>query len=246
MGLADEDLDGRGWHERPFRPLVRFDAIGEAWAIFKQSWGVWVLIVLIVLIGFTVLNGLLAAVFRVNPLRDFGAFRFPLRTGGDWLRAILNTIVSGIFLGGMVRISCQEIRGYPPRVETLISIVDVLPELILGSVLYGLASLIGFGLLLVPGFIIQGVLMFTLPLIVDGRLPATRAMAESWHALKSQWLSATIFHLVLWAISGIGACFCGVGLLFTAPIYSLGIAILYRDFFLPKGISKPSPPYSGY
>jgi hypothetical protein len=70
-------------------------------------------------------------------------------------------------------------------------------------------------------------------------------MAESWRALKGQWLSATVFHVVLWGLSGLGACFCGVGLLFTAPIYSLGIAILYRDFFLAKGFAKPSP-YSGY
>jgi hypothetical protein len=246
MGIADEELDGRGWHERPHRPLVRFSAIGEAWELFKHSWGVWMLTVLIVLIGFSILNGILASVFRVHPLRDFGAFRFPLRTGGGWLQAIVNTIVSGIFLGGMVRIACQQLRGYPPRVETLLGVVDVLPELVLGSLLYGLASLVGFSLLVVPGFIIQGVLMFALPLVVDGHLPATRAMAESWHALKSQWLSATAFHLVLWAISGIGVCFCGVGLLFTAPIYSLGIAILYRDFFLAKGIAKPSPPYSGF
>jgi hypothetical protein len=246
MGMADEELDGKGWHERPYRPHVRFDAIGEARELMKQSWGVWVLTVLIVLIGFSVLNGILAAVFRIHPLRDFGAFRFPLRTGGDWLQALVNTIVSGILLGGMVRIACQQLRGYPPRVETLLSVVDVLPELILGSVLYGLASLVGFSCLVVPAFIIQGVLMFALPLIVDGHLPATRAMAESWNALKGQWLSATLFHLVLWAVSGIGACFCGVGLLFTAPIYSLGIAILYRDFFLAKGLSKPSPPYPGY
>jgi uncharacterized membrane protein len=245
MGMADEELDRGGWHGHPIRPLVRFSAIGEAWEFVKQSWGVWVVTILIVLIGFSVLNGILASVFRIEPLREFGAFRFPLRTGGDWLRAILNTIVSGFFLGGMVRMACQQVRGFPVRVDTLFSVVDVLPELLLGSVLYGLASLIGFACLLLPGFILQGVLMFTLPLIVDGRLPATRSMAESWRVLKGQWLSATVFHLVLWAISGIGACFCGVGLLFTAPIYSLGIAILYRDFFLSKGFMKPSP-YTRY
>jgi hypothetical protein len=245
MGVADEELDGGGWHERPPRPIVRFGAIGEAWELVRQSWGVWVLTVLIVLIGNSVLNGMLFSAFRIEHAHGVGGFRFPLRTGGQWVQALLNMVVNGFFLGGMIRMACQQVRGYPIRVETLFSVVDVLPELFLGSVLYGLASLVGLGCLVLPGFIVQGVLMFTLPLIVDGRLPATAALAQSWHALKGQWLTATVFHLVLWAVAGVGACFCGVGLLFTAPIYSLGIAILYRDFFLAKGAAK-APPYPGY
>ena len=35
------------------------------------------------------------------------------------------------------------------------------------------------------------------PLIVDGRLPATGAMIQSFHALKSQRLLATVVHLAI-------------------------------------------------
>jgi hypothetical protein len=244
MGVADEEMDGMGWRERP-RPLVRFGAIGEGWELFKQQWGAWMLAVLIVLICNSVINAMIYAAFRLDHGRGVGGFRVPLRSEGQVLQAVLSWIVNGFFLGGMFRMACQQVRGYAVRVETLFSVVDVLPELILGSALYGLACFAAFGCLVIPGFVVAGVLMFTLPLIVDGGLPATAALGQSWNALKGEWLTATVFHLILWAIAGIGSCFCCVGLLFTAPIYSLAIAALYRDFFLAKGyFAKPSPPFA--
>ena len=100
-----------------------------------------------------------------------------------------------------------------------------------------------------PGLILQGLFMFTLPLIVDGGLTATTAMRQSWNALKGQWLTAALFHVVISFVSSIGIIFCCVGILFTGPIYVLSLTVLYRDFFLAKGTSfqgKPVPPYADF
>jgi uncharacterized membrane protein len=104
-------------------------------------------------------------------------------------------------------------------------------DLILGSVLYGAAIFVAAWFCFIPAFIAAGVFMLALPLVVEGRLPATGAMIQSWHALKSQWLTATIFHLVLSLLAGSGAILCGIGLLVTGPLYSLSVAFLYHDFF---------------
>lgn len=237
MGVADEEMDGRGWDEYPKRgrPIVRFGAIGAGWDLFRLRWGTWMTAVLVVLVCNSAAFGMLAAFFRFGPARGgFGGFRFPMRPDAQLLQAIVSTIINGFFLGGMFRMACDQVRGLVVRVETLFSVVDVLPELILGSALYALAVSAGFTCLILPGLVAAGVLMFTTPLIVDGRLPALSAISQSWRALQGQWLTATAFHLVLWAIAGSGSCFCCVGLLFTAPLYSLSIAVLYRDFFLAK------------
>jgi uncharacterized membrane protein len=87
--------------------------------------------------------------------------------------------------------------------------------------------------------------MFTLPLIVDARLEPLQAVRESWGALKDQWFSAALFHLVLGLLAFAGMCLCCVGILITLPLYSLSIAVLYRDFFLArdsKTEGKPIPP----
>src|SRR5438105_3232758 len=131
MGVADEEIDGRGWHGRP-RPLVRFGAIGEAWDLFQQQWGTWMLAILIVLIGYWAINGMIFATFRIGHGRGFGGFRVPLlRPEGQLLQvlqAVLSWIIIGFFLGGMFRMACQQVRGYAVRVETLFSVFDVLPE----------------------------------------------------------------------------------------------------------------------
>jgi hypothetical protein len=233
MGMMDDEMDAmRGGF--PHRPLVRFEAIGEGWGLLMQRWPLWLLTVLIVLIGYSVVGGMIYSLFRVKPIGGPGAFWIGLSPKRQAMPIILSTVVISPFLGGMFRMACRQIRGQHVGIETLFSVVDVLPQLILGSILYGLATFLGFFVLVVPGFIAAGVLMFTIPLIVDGGLPATDAMGQSWHALKHQWLSATLFHIVAGFVAWIGFCFCVVGFIVTAPLYCLSIAVLYRDFFMVK------------
>jgi hypothetical protein len=244
MGVVDDDMDAMG---RPYRvsPEVRFSAIGEGWGLLMQRWPTWVLTALVVLVCNSALSGLVFSFFKVRPIGGPGAFWVGLSPGGQAIQAVLSTAVNGLFLGGMYRMACRQIRGRPFGVETLFGVLDVLPQLILGSILYGLATFLGFCVLVVPGFIVSGVLMFTIPLIVDGGLPATDALAQSWHALKHQWLVATVFHMVAGFVAWIGLCLCGIGFLITAPLYCLSIAVLYRDFFMIRGTPEPGKPAPG-
>lgn len=237
MGIVDDELDamdpaspGRPWP----RPMVRFGAIGEAWGLLMSRWPMWVLTTLIVLIGYSALSGLVFSFLRVRPFGGPGAFWVGLSPGGRGVQMVLSTAIISVFLSGMFRMACQQIRGRDVGVGTLFGAIDMLPQVLLGSVLYGLATFLGFCFLVVPGFIVSGVLMFTFPLIADGGLPATDAMAQSWHALKHQWLPATVFHVVAGFVAWVGVVFCGVGLVITAPLYCLSIAVLYRDFFMGK------------
>jgi hypothetical protein len=247
MGIVDDDMDamgGRGWARQgpgpgPRPALVRFGAIGEAWSLLLQRWPTWVLTVLIVLIGDSLASGLIYSVFRVRRVGGPGAFWIGLSPEGQALQYVVSTIVTAFFLGGMFRMACRQIRGQDIGVATLFSVVGVLPQLVLASFLYGLAVFLGFCILVIPGFIISGLLMFTLPLIVDGGLDPMAALTQSWHALKRQWLVAAAFHVVAGFAAAMGLCFCGVGFLLTAPLYCMAISVLYRDFFMVKGHGEP-------
>jgi hypothetical protein len=246
MGVVDDEMDAMG---RPYRaaPVVRFSAIGEGWGLLMQRWPMWVLTTVIVLICYSALSGLVFSFFRVRPIGGPGAFWVGLSHEGRAIQMVLSTAIVSIFLSGMFRMACQQIRGRPVGIQTLFSALDVLPQVLLGAVLYALATFLGFCILVVPGFIVSGVLMFTFPLIADGGLPAIDAMAQSWHALKHQWLTATVFHLVAGFAAWLGLFFCCVGFLFTAPLYCLSISVLYRDFFMIRGFEgpgKPIPPSS--
>jgi hypothetical protein len=237
MSVGDDELDRSPWGGDR-RPVVRLSAIGDAWGLFLQRWPVWVLATLIVLLCNSAVSGCVYSLFRVPHAAGAGGFRVNLPPGGQVLQVVLSAVVNGFFLGGMFRMATRQVRGQSVGVEDLFRVTDVLPELILGSVLYALASFVAYMLCVVPGLIVSALLMFTIPLIVDGRLRATDAMRQSWRALSGQWLTASLVHLVFYLVAGVGTCLCCVGLLVTAPLYSLSISVLYRDFFL----AKASPP----
>ena len=246
MGMGDADLDDYGPYApgKARRPRVRFDAIGDAWRLFNLRPLTWVLAGLIVLVGNSLLYGAVYSILG-NPIpRSGGGFRVALPPPGTLLNAVLSAILNGLFLGGMFRMACLQVRGKTIAFTDLFGVAQVSPrELILGCGSYGLICFAASLVLVLPAFVAAGVLMFTLPLIVDGRMSAFDALRASWHALKGQWLQATVFHLVAYLVTGLGACLCGVGLVITMPLYCLSIAVLYRDFFLAKkanGFGKPA------
>ena len=128
----------------------------------------------------------------------------------------------------------------------MFSITNVWFDVLLVSLLFGLATMAGAFFCLIPGLILSGVLMLALPLVVVDRLPATGAIIQSFYALKSQFLTATVFHLWLVLLASSGLLLCGVGVFFTGPLYSLAITILFREFFPGSRIAdwdKHTGPY---
>jgi uncharacterized membrane protein len=156
---------------------------------------------------------------------------------GEGIVGLVYYMSMGFFLGGMIRIATKQIHGQVPRIEDLFTVTDVWFDLVLCSLLYGLAIFIGSMFCVIPGLIVSSLFMLGIPLVVEGRLPATGALIQSWNALKSQWLTATVFHLVLVLLFHSGLVLCGVGVLLTGPLYSLSLAILYDDFFPASGMA---------
>jgi len=220
----------------PAQPRIRFNVIGEAWALFQQDVATWILAALIYVgivfainFCFGLLIGGAEAVSSSASRPSF--FTFSAFFG---LRLVVNLasyVISVFLMGGMYRMAVKKLRNNPIQVSDIFSVGDVLPALLLGAFLVGLASGVGFILCIIPGLIIGGLLMFTIPLIVDRHLGAIDAMGQSWNALKGDLLNATLFFLVVSILGVIGALACGVGILVTIPLLVLSIALAYRDFF---------------
>jgi len=206
----------------------------------KQEPITWALVMVVVLIGNSILWGVVNSLFFVGGGMD--GFRWPWPREEVALHLVLASVINGFFLGGMYRIACRQVRGMPIRVNQLFSVLDVLNELAMGSIACATAVCLATVIcMVIPGLILHGLLMFTLPLIVDARLRAFEAMRLSWNALKTQWLSATLFHLVASFLSGLGFCFCLVGIVITGPLYVLAVTVLYRDYFPFKGSPYNAP-----
>jgi hypothetical protein len=246
MGVGDPELDAFGYQApRSRAPLVRFSAIGEAWGLFLAQLATWLLTGLIAALGnWVVLEAVSSVVGKPHGHRGFGV---PVPQDDSWLHILVIAVVDGFFLGGMFRMACLQVRGRPIHVRDLFSVTDVLPQLAFGSALYALICAAAGLLCFFPAFLAAGVLMFTIPLVVDARLDADQAIRQSWQSLKWDWLMAAAFQFVLAVILGLGGCCCLAGVPVTMPLYCLSISVLYRDALLTKPShpsAKPSGPFS--
>jgi hypothetical protein len=229
-------------------PQIRFDAIGDAWRLLQAQMSTWIVaqLLMLVVVGITyfvaifVFGIILAATFGLLSKTPLGFFAFPLAIFVP-LAIILSVMF--ILMGGMYRMAIRQMRGDTIQVGDLFATADIIGPLAVGSILMSLFIGIGVIFCYVPGLIVAGLLMFTIPLIVDRGMAPMDAIRLSYETLKSQMLMATVFLIVVQFVAGLGAIACGIGALVTYPLYFLSIAVLYRDFFLGGALPPASPYY---
>ncbi len=230
-------------------PKIRFEVIGEAWQLFTQQMGTWVMAVLLM---FVVLMVPAAVMF----FSMFGMLMASLAGGrngapifgvgmmlGFPVAIMLLMVLAFVLMGGLYRMAIKQVRGEPIQLSDVWSVTDVLVNLLGGGLLVAFATMVGAVLCYLPALIVGGLLMLTIPLIVDQKMSPIEAATRSWNALKSEWLMAGVLFFVLSFIGGLGAIAVYIGMLFTYPIFILGVALVYRDFILGPG--GPPPPGSG-
>jgi hypothetical protein len=220
---------------------INFDVIGRAWAILKPSLGVWVvafIIYVVIIGGFSMLVGAVtgsAARPTFTPSAGGVPGAVPVLPTPNYpvmiVAQLIQFVVSQFLIGGLYRMAINQVRSGQLNLGDMFSVTDVLPALLGAAILTGLATVIGFLLCIIPGLLLTGLLMFTIPLVVDARLGATEAMSASWNALKDQMLMAVLFLIVIGLLAGAGVLLCFVGVLVTGPLAILALALLYRDFF---------------
>ena len=96
------------------------------------------------------------------------------------------------------------------------------------SLLLGLAIVIGFLLLIVPGVIFTLMFMFATFIVVDRELGPIEAMKESKRLAHGHKWALLGFVLVLALINLLGVLALGVGLLVSIPVSSLAFVHAYR------------------
>jgi hypothetical protein len=214
------------------RREIPFRVIGDAWRLYKRHWAVWSLAALIAMTGFAIVDGLLISILggRHRKVDSPGGFAMPFFSG-EGMAFLLAIVANGLFTGGMIRMADRQIRGDEPRIEDMFSVTKDWFDVVLVSLLYGVAIMAGTTVFVIPGLILSGILMLALPLVVLGGLPATGAIIQSFDALKGRFLTAPLFHLWLIIVAFSGMLLLGVGILMTGPLYSLAIAGLYHHVF---------------
>ncbi len=234
------------------QPKIRFEIIGEAWQLFTQQMGTWVMGILVMFAGI-----IIPTIFVTIGLMGSGLLASGTRSEagqatagiGMLLVMVLGMLLMGaivfLIMGGLFRMAVKQVRGLPIQVSDVWSVTDVFWKLVGAGFLMGLAVSVSALFCYLPAFIVGGLLMLTIPLIVDQKMGVMDAMTRSWNTLKQEWLMAAVLYFVLSLIGSAGIILVYIGMLFTYPLFFLGTALVYRDFILGGGGGN-LPPQPGY
>ncbi|MDX2066649.1 MAG: hypothetical protein SFX74_13000 [Fimbriimonadaceae bacterium] len=214
-------------------PRVRFDAIGEAFHLFGQQPGPYIVASLPALV---LLLGSQAYAFAQG-------FGMEDRLGADFqtlMLAQLQTNSIGMVVGfivalmtaGQVQMALRQIRGERVQAKHAFEFGPMVPSLALALLLVGfIVSLTMVACCL--GVLFLGLFMLTFPLIVDQKMKALEAMRTSWDTIKTNLWPAAGLMFVTYLIYSISTGMC-VGVVVGMPVVALVVSIVYRDFFMPQ------------
>jgi len=90
---------------------------------------------------------------------------------------------------------------------------------------------IGFCLFILPGIYLSVGYMLTLPLIMEKGLSPWQAMEASRKAIHKRWWTVLFTFILMSIITTLSAIPLGIGLIWTVPMCSVLVGILYYHFF---------------
>lgn len=204
-------------------PLVRFDVIGQAWELYRAQLGAWAINSLVLVLAFAAVS---VAIDQVASLFGASVFWAPPRIALN----VLNSALGYTVVGMMLYVAVRHVRGDTPTLDRLSEVLPKIGKLFVASLVMGVINAAAFALCVLPGLVTSGLLMFTLPLIVDQDAEPIEALQRSFEMLKTQWLMAALFHFVAALLGLVGIVACGVGVVFTVPLFLLSIALQYVQF----------------
>ncbi|MBY4215281.1 hypothetical protein HQO42_28280 [Rhodococcus fascians] len=186
-------------------------AIGYGFEKFKQNALVWVGIVLVAAIIQVVLNFVLSS----------NSFFLSL------IFSIIIGVVSLLIQAALVRGALHELDGVKPAFGTFFQFGNVAAVVIAG-ILVGVASGIGYILLVIPGIVITFFTWWTFQFVIDRGdepIPAIKASAQ---AIASNGGTIFVLALALVGINIVGGLLLGIGLLVSIPITIIAGTYAYR------------------
>jgi hypothetical protein len=226
--------------QRLIRRDVDFGVISEAFELLTKHWQ-----------PFT----LAGAIFIVAQLPSFVVTFLPLVSlfsgsdlpGSDPISAALlqygllfPAVLVAVFLSfGVTRFTLNVVTGQPTSKSDIWYGFKDIPGTLALSLLVIIVTLLGMVGCCIGVVVTGGLVMFAIPIKVATGANATRALAESWNMLKSQWLMVACFNLVVVLISQLGQMACYVGQAFTFSFEFIAATLLYCRFV---GLGQPLVP----
>lgn len=209
------------------------EAIAWGWRKFTENTGAVILAMVVVLgvsIALGVLGALLSGGFSADSMDPMaGPFQFESQGPGELLSQLVQAAVS-VVLGGVAAKAALEVAdGRPFDFFGAFGKVNLV-QLIIAGILVGIATTIGFILLVIPGLIVMFLTYFTTYAVVDDDTPAIDGIKRSVKLTTENVGDALVLALLNVLVIIAGAIALCVGLLVAIPVTIFATAYAYRAF----------------
>ncbi len=194
--------------------------------IFRPSWRlcksqIWILAGL--LIGYMLISFTLSV------------FMTPLNKSlsGVIVSQVINWVISVIFSLGYAKNMLQTIDGEEPQFSAYLQPIGKIINMIIATVLVCFAVVVGFVLLIIPGFYFLIRLQFVSLYILEEDAGSIEAIQKSWRLTQGKMGFLVMLLLTQLLLVVIGVCLLGVGLLVTLPLCNMLCCYTFRELIKP-------------
>lgn len=219
------------------------EVLQTSWELMQRDLGTWIAVAGISFVvslvfnlltqGASLVSGALASAADLDPTLAgvVSAGILVLSTGASWLTNIYLYV-------GQARMALASTRGQPITLGTLFSGYDVLLPALGASVLVGLGTFAGILFLVIPGVMFAMGATLYLYVLVDRQTGAVESIQESWRITDGSKGTIFITFLAIGLIMTLFGCLtCGLGFLAFAPLYAIGLGLIYQTLAFPAGDS---------
>ena len=226
---------------------VRFEDIGVAFQLLQKQLGAWVGAGAIATFSFAAVVIPFYVILFAALMRQGERINPATLIGPGILMFVGLIVLSAITTSGMYQMALKQLRGQTLRVGDmfanikksgpvfglllLLGLVGGLIGGVLGALLGPIMGPFASFVTSIPSYIAGALSSLSVLLVLDQNMSPVDAIKESWTKLKSEIWIALAFILVASMASTIGGLACGIGLIFTLPLYYLCVALMYRNFY---------------
>jgi len=246
------------------RPRTLGEILSAAFEIYKNNAQGLIVIVAIIVVPLTLLSSLIVhwvASTSTTTVHTSGNFTYTTTTpsGSGWIGGIIVVAVSlilpALLQAAIVRAAAQGSIGDPVDVESSYQYgLRRFGSVLLVTILYALAVVIGFILLFVPGVIALVFFGVSIPVLVIENKRGTQAMGRSWNLVSGHFWHAfgvlIVTFLIVAVVGGLlGAIggsnwvlrwiFNAIAQIITAPFSAVVGVLLYLDLRARKEALTP-------
>jgi uncharacterized membrane protein len=218
------------------------NAVSYGWNKFKDNAGVLILLTLAVVAGIAivqilsnVISGALLSTAETNVDPVTGEITTTSGSSGLAVLAVsllfgaLSFAVQIAIQSAVINGSLQLSRGQGISVGNAFAGINW-GQVILTAILVGLGTFVGLLLCIIPGLIWIFLTSYSMYYVIDRKMPAVEAIKASIDMVRRNVGPLLLFWLATVAITILGACLCGVGLLVAIPVVILAQAYTFRTF----------------